>query len=84
MRVRFTHADSGLVSHQRPVQSLEIAGPDHVFHVGVARIDRNTLIVSSTDVNEPVAVRYAWSNAPAANLYDGSGLPAMPFRSDDW
>ncbi|MEO6002623.1 MAG: sialate O-acetylesterase [Opitutus sp.] len=84
MRVRFTHADSGLVSHHRPVQSLEIAGADHVFHVGVGKIDRNTLVVSSPEVNEPVAVRYAWSNAPAANLYDGSGLPAMPFRSDDW
>ena len=84
VRIRFSHADSGLVSHQRPVQSLEIAGPDRVFHVGSARIDRNMLVVSSPDVKNPVAVRYAWSNAPEANLYDGAGLPAAPFRSDDW
>jgi sialate O-acetylesterase len=35
-------------------------------------------------VKEPVAVRYAWSNAPVANLFNGAGLPAAPFRSDDW
>jgi sialate O-acetylesterase len=84
MRIRFHHAASGLVAHNRPVQVLEIAGPDHVFHVGTGRIDRDTLVVSSPDVSEPVAVRYAWSNAPEANLYNGAGLPAAPFRSDDW
>lgn len=84
LRVRFTHAGSGLVAHDRPVQSLEIAGADKVFQVASGRIDRDTLIVSSPKVKEPVAVRYAWSNAPAANLYSGAGLPAGPFRSDDW
>lgn len=84
MRVYFTHAGPGLVAHHRPVQSLEIAGADRIFHVGEGRIERNTLVVSSPNVREPVAVRYAWSNAPEANLYDGAGLPAMPFRSDDW
>ena len=84
MRVVFTHAGSGLISHQRPVQSLEIAGADRIFYVGFARIDRDTLIVSSPHVKEPVAIRYAWSNAPDANLYGGAGLPAAPFRSDNW
>ena len=84
MRVRFHHASPGLVAHHRPVQSLEIAGPDKVFHVGTGRFDRDTLLISSPAVKQPVAVRYAWSNAPAANLYDGAGLPAAPFRSDDW
>jgi sialate O-acetylesterase len=84
LRVRFAHAGSGLVAHHRPVQSLEIAGADKIFHVAVARIDRDMLVVSSPNVKEPVAVRYAWSNAPEANLYDGAGLPAAPFRSDDW
>lgn len=84
MRVRFHHAGSGLVAHHRPVQSLEIAGPDKVFHVGTGRFDRDTLLISSPAVTQPVAVRYAWSNAPEANLYDGAGLPAAPFRSDDW
>ncbi|HWA86807.1 MAG TPA: sialate O-acetylesterase [Opitutus sp.] len=84
MRVRFTHASNGLIAHDRPVQSLELAGADRVFHPAAARIDGATLLVSSREVKEPVAVRYAFSNAPAANLYNGAGLPAAPFRSDDW
>lgn len=84
MRVKFTHADTGLVAHGQPVQSLELAGSDKVFHSAQGRIDRGTLVVTSPAVKEPVAVRYAWSNAPVANLYNGAGLPAAPFRSDDW
>lgn len=84
LRVRFQHAATGLVAHNRPVQSLEIAGADKVFHPATGKIDRGTLLVSSPAVKEPVAVRYAWSNAPAANLFNGSGLPAAPFRSDSW
>lgn len=84
LRVRFTHADGGLIAHAQPVQSLELAGADQVFHPASARIDRDTLVVSSPQVTQPVAVRYAWSNAPVANLYNGAGLPAAPFRSDDW
>jgi sialate O-acetylesterase len=84
LRVRFTHAGSGLVAHDRPVQSLEIAGDDNVFHPASGRIERDTLVVSSPKVKTPVAVRYAWSNAPVANLYNGAGLPAAPFRSDDF
>ena len=84
LRVRFTHAANGLVAHEKPVQSLELAGADGVFHPAEGRIDRDTLIVTAAAVREPVAVRYAWSNAPEANLYSGSGLPAVPFRSDAW
>ena len=84
MRVRFTHASGGLVAHDKPVQSLELAGGDRVFHPADGRIDRDTLVVMSFQVREPIAVRYAWTNAPDANLYNGAGLPAAPFRSDDW
>jgi len=84
LRVRFAHAGTGLVAHDKPVQALEIAGADKVFHPATAKIVRDTLLVSSPAVKEPVAVRYAWSNAPLANLYNGAGLPAAPFRSDAW
>ncbi len=84
LRVSFTRAGSGIVAHDRPPQALEIAGADKVFHAAQARIDRNSLLVSSPAVKEPVAVRYAWSNAPVANLYSGAGLPVAPFRSDNW
>jgi sialate O-acetylesterase len=83
LRVRFTHA-SGLIAHDKPVQSLEIAGADKLFHPASAKIDRETLVVSAPNVREPVAVRYAWRNAPEANLYNGAGLPAVPFRSESW
>jgi sialate O-acetylesterase len=84
LRVKFKHAGTGLIAQQRPTQALEIAGEDKIFHAATGRIDRDVLIVSSPKVKTPVAVRYAWSNAPAANLYNGAGLPAVPFRSDDW
>ena len=83
LRVRFTHA-SGLNSRDKPTQSLELAGADKVFHPATAKIERESLLVSSPAVKDPVAVRYAWRNAPAANLFNGAGLPAVPFRSDRW
>ena len=84
LRVHFTHADNGLVAHDQPVQALELAGADKNFHPAQGRIERDTLLVTSPDVKTPVAVRYAWHNAPVANLFNGAGLPAAPFRSDDW
>lgn len=84
LRVRFEHTEGGLVAHNKPIPSLELAGADRVFHPAVARIDQGTLLVTSPQVHDPVAVRYAWRNAPEANLYNGAGLPAVPFRSDDW
>ena len=83
LRVRFTAA-SGLIAHEKPVQSLELAGADKIFRPATAKIDRETLLVSAPDVRDPVAVRYAWKNAPEANLFNGAGLPAVPFRSDNW
>ncbi len=84
LRIKFAHASSGLIAHDKPVQSLEVAGPNKVFRPASAKIDRDALLVSAPDVKEPVAVRYAWKNSPEANLYNGAGLPAVPFRSDNW
>jgi sialate O-acetylesterase len=84
VRVRFTAAGEGLTASGKPLQSFEVAGPDRVFHPAVAVIQGDTVVVSSVAVAGPVAVRYAWRNAPEANLYNGAGLPAAPFRSDDW
>lgn len=84
MRVRFTHASSGLIAHDKPLQSFEVAGADRVFRGASARIEGETLLVSSPEVKLPIAVRYGWRNAPEANLHNGAGLPAPPFRSDDW
>jgi len=84
LRVRFTHAGNELTAPNDAVAGLEVAGADQVFHPATARIETDTLLVSSPDVSSPVAVRYAWTNAPTANLYSDDGLPAVPFRSDNW
>jgi len=84
LRVYFEHAGTGLTARDKPLQSFEVAGEDRIFRPAVAAIDGDTLLVSAPDVRVPVAVRYAWRNSPAANLFNGAGLPASPFRSDDW
>ena len=84
LRVKFRHAESGLIARDRELQSFEIAGADRVFRPALARIERDTVVVSAPDVREPAAVRYAWANFCEANLYNGAGLPAAPFRSDNW
>ena len=63
---------------------FQIAGPDRVWHWADARIEGDTVVVSSPDVPQPLAVRYAWSENPVCNLYNSEGLPAWPFRTDDW
>jgi sialate O-acetylesterase len=83
LRVKFTHA-KGLTPKVTPASGFEVAGVDRVFHSAIAQIENETVVVSSPDVPEPVAVRYAWTNGPVASLYNGAGLPAAPFRSDNW
>lgn len=63
---------------------FQIAGADRIWHWADARIEGNTVVVSSPDVPQPLAVRYAWSINPVCNLYNSEGLPAWPFRTDDW
>jgi sialate O-acetylesterase len=84
IRVHFDFAGDGLTASGKPPQSFEIAGADRVFHAAGAVIHGDSVIVRSPVVGQPVAVRYAWRNAAEANLYNGAGLPAAPFRSDDW
>jgi sialate O-acetylesterase len=84
VRVFFTFAGDGLTASGKPLQSFEVAGADREFHPAAAVIQADTVIVQSFEVRLPVAVRYAWRDNPDANLYNGAGLPAAPFRSDDW
>lgn len=82
LRVRFEHAGTGLTAHNRPLQSFQLAGADGHFRPAMARIDKHSVVVSAKGVPEPVFIRYAFFNAPDANLYNGAGLPASPFRTD--
>lgn len=87
--LKFSHTCDGLIAKKRKYEYLQgfaIAGPDRKFVWAQARIeDNNTVVVFSNEVKSPEAVRYAWSNNPDdANLYNSCGLPASPFRTDDW
>lgn len=82
-RIVFDHAQ-GLTVRDGGVHSLEIAGADRVFHSADARVDGDALEVSAQAVREPMALRYAWRSAPTAEIFNGAGLPAGPFRTDDW
>ncbi|MHC4390252.1 MAG: sialate O-acetylesterase [Planctomycetota bacterium] len=97
IRVRFDHVGSGLIVGEKnglePTQPTEggklgrfaIAGADKKWHWAEAVIDGDNVVVRSAKVANPVAVRYAFTMNPAgANLYNKEGLPASPFRTDDW
>jgi sialate O-acetylesterase len=66
------------------LKGFSVAGSDKVFHWATARVEGNTVIVSSPDVKDPAAVRYNWADNPDGNLTNVSGLPASSFRTDDW
>jgi sialate O-acetylesterase len=85
IRIHFDHA-RGLKSRDgKPLARFEIAGADRKWRWAQAEIDGESVVVSSKDVPDPVAVRYAWASNPAgANLVNGEGLPASLFRTDNW
>ena len=85
IRVTFSHA-AGLRTADggAQVKGFAIAGSDRRWHWAEARIDGQSVVVSCPDVAAPVAVRYAWHVNPLCNLQNAAGLPAVPFRTDDW
>lgn len=84
IRIHFKYAAGLKTSDGGPLKGFAIAGEDRRFVWADARIEGNTVVVSSPKIQRPVAVRYAWANNPAANLYNRADLPASPFRTDDW
>jgi sialate O-acetylesterase len=81
----FDHVGSGLLAKDGgTLRGFAIAAADKKFVWADARIVGNTVVVSSPAVPDPVAVRYAWAENPVCNLYNREGLPANPFRTDDW
>lgn len=85
IRIRFKETACGLKAKDgNKVTAFSIAGSDRKFCWADARIEGNEVIVSSPQVSNPVAVRYAWADNPACNLENSEGLPAVPFRTDNW
>jgi len=82
--LEFEHVGDGLVAKDGKLKGFAIAGPDKEFVFAEAEIVGTRVVVSSPEVDDPAAVRYAWASNPDCNLYNSAGLPASPFRTDDW
>ena len=83
MRVYFTHT-KGLMARGGMLQGFEVADSDKRFQPATAMVDGETVVVRGNGVEHPEYVRYAWANASLeANLYNGAGLPASTFTSEE-
>jgi sialate O-acetylesterase len=80
----FDHVGAGLEARDGDLKGFSIAGADRKFVWASAKIEGDKVIVSSPEVSAPVAVRYGWANYPVVNLWNKDGLPASPFRTDDF
>lgn len=80
----FNHVGGGLVVKGGALTGFAIAGADQKFVWADAKIDGKKIVVCSPQVPNPVAVRYGWADFPVVNLYNQEGLPASPFRTDDF
>ena len=69
---------------ESPLTGFSICGEDHKFVWADAYIQDDKVIVSSQNVAKPVAVRYGWADFPVVNLWNVDGIPASPFRTDDF
>lgn len=84
IRIFFDYTADGLMVKGSELSEFTIAGEDKKFVPANALIDGHSIIVSSHEVANPVAVRFCWSNCAVSNLYNSALLPASSFRTDDW
>ncbi len=84
IRIRFQHVDGGLVAEDGPLTHFTIAGEDGQCVPAEAEIDGDAVVVHSDQVEKPVAVRFGWTDTAEPNLFNQAGLPASPFRTDDF
>jgi sialate O-acetylesterase len=88
VKIHFTHVANGLSNQNKYgyLMGFSVAGADKKFHFAKAKIiDKNTVEVYTDKADKIEAVRYAWANNPdQASLYNSEGLPAIPFRTDEW
>jgi hypothetical protein len=80
----FSNMDGGLKAKGGLLESFQIAAADRKWRTATATVVKDKVIVFHPEVTAPVAVRYAWADNPICTLYNGAGLPAAPFRTDDW
>jgi len=82
IRLEFDHAESGLFCRGESLQGFRIAGANRLYYNADARIDGQTVVLTSEKVSMPAAASFGWANYMAVNLYNGEGLPAVPFKTD--
>ena len=85
--VTFKVSNFGVGPIKKDLEGFEVAGEDKVFYPAVARVstkDYKVIEVSCPEVPNPVAVRYGMRNWSKASVFSHYGIPASPFRSDDW
>jgi sialate O-acetylesterase len=84
IRITFDYSGSGLICKGDSLTHFTIAGANKHFAQAKAIIDKNTVMVWNDSIKNPVSVRFGWENIPVPNLFNKEGLPASPFRTDDW
>lgn len=84
IRLSFRNAEGLKAADGGKIKGFAVAGEDRKFAWADVAIEGDHLVVSSSDVPKPVAVRYNWADNPSGNLVNSAGLPASPFRSDRW
>src|SRR5262249_784312 len=82
--LRFQHTEGGLVARGEEPKRFQIAGTDQEWRPAPDGIEGDTGVVSSPRVTHTAAVRYTWAGNADGSLFNGAGLPASPFRTDDW
>jgi len=82
--VSFDHVGGGLEAKDGELKGISIAEEDTKFVWAKAEVQGNNVVVSSPQVAKPVAVRFGWADYPVVNLWNKEGLPASPFRTDDF
>lgn len=83
LRISFDNPGKGFL-HPDPIRGFMIAGTDHIFYPATVTVKKKEVIVQSPDVPHPVAARYNWADHTDGTLFGASGLPVVPFRTDNW
>ena len=84
LHITFKETHGGLEARDGALIGFCVAGEDHKFYAADATIEGDSVILHSAQVAKPVAARYAWAHHPVCNLFNKAGLPAGPFRTDNW
>ena len=84
VRLTFDHAENMQAKDGADIKGFAVAGDDHKFQWAKATVVGNDVVLNAAGVPNPVAARYDWASNPQGNLVNAAGLPAFPFRTDDW